>query len=87
MRRCLRFQFRSMALSVFMMSALVSEPAWTAASPRIASMNVCTDELLVPLADPQQIVGLSRFSRVARMDKDAAAASDTVGRRRRPAGA
>ncbi len=71
MRRCLRFQFRSMALSVFMMSALVSEPAWTAASPRIASMNVCTDELLVPLADPQQIVGLSRFSRVARMDKDA----------------
>ena len=26
-------------------------------------MNVCTDQLLVPLADPQQIVGLSRFSR------------------------
>jgi iron complex transport system substrate-binding protein len=32
-------------------------------------MNVCTDELLVPLADPEQIVGLSRFSRVARTDK------------------
>jgi len=54
-----------------MMSALGFAPAWAASSPRIASMNVCTDELLVPLADPRQIVGLSRFSRAARMDKDA----------------
>jgi iron complex transport system substrate-binding protein len=38
-------------------------PALAAGLPRIASMNVCTDQLLVPLADPQQIVGLSRFSR------------------------
>jgi iron complex transport system substrate-binding protein len=38
-------------------------PAFAAGLPRIASMNVCTDQLLVPLADPQQIVGLSRFSR------------------------
>jgi iron complex transport system substrate-binding protein len=30
--------------------------------PRIASMNVCTDQLLVGLADPGQILGLSRFS-------------------------
>jgi iron complex transport system substrate-binding protein len=29
-------------------------------------MNVCTDELLVPLADREQIVGLSRFSVMAR---------------------
>jgi iron complex transport system substrate-binding protein len=34
-----------------------------AAGPRIASMNVCTDQLLTKLADPEQIVGLSRFSR------------------------
>jgi iron complex transport system substrate-binding protein len=38
-------------------------PALAAGLPRIASMNVCTDQLLVPLADPQQIAGLSRFSR------------------------
>jgi iron complex transport system substrate-binding protein len=51
------------------MSALVSTSASTATLPRIASMNVCTDELLVPLADPGQIVGLSRFSREAATDK------------------
>jgi iron complex transport system substrate-binding protein len=37
----------------------------TAAGPRIVSMNVCTDQLLIPLADPEQILGLSRFSRDA----------------------
>jgi iron complex transport system substrate-binding protein len=37
----------------------------TAAGPRIVSMNVCTDQLLIPLADPDQIIGLSRFSRDA----------------------
>lgn len=67
----LRSPSRSIALSVLMMSAPGFAPAWAASSPRIASMNVCTDELLVPLADPGQIVGLSRFSRAARMDKDA----------------
>lgn len=60
-----------MALSIFMMSTLVAQPAWTTTLPRIASMNACTDELLVPLADPEQIVGLSRFSRVAGTDKAA----------------
>jgi iron complex transport system substrate-binding protein len=40
-------------------------PALAAGLPRIASMNVCTDQLLIPLADPQQILGLSRFSRDA----------------------
>ncbi len=33
--------------------------------PRIVSMNVCTDQLLLTLADPEQILGLSRFSRDA----------------------
>ena len=33
--------------------------------PRIVSMNVCTDQLLITLADPDQILGLSRYSRDA----------------------
>jgi iron complex transport system substrate-binding protein len=33
--------------------------------PRIVSMNVCTDQLLITLADPEQILGLSRYSRDA----------------------
>jgi iron complex transport system substrate-binding protein len=33
--------------------------------PRIVSMNVCTDQLLLSLADPAQILGLSRYSRDA----------------------
>ena len=37
-----------------------------AAAPRIASMNICTDQLLLAIADPAQIMGLSRFSRDAR---------------------
>ncbi|MGH6737795.1 MAG: ABC transporter substrate-binding protein [Bradyrhizobium sp.] len=40
-------------------------PAAAATLPRIASMNACTDQLLITLADPQQILGLSRFSRDA----------------------
>jgi iron complex transport system substrate-binding protein len=31
--------------------------------PRVASMNVCTDQLLLTLADPGQIAGLSRYAR------------------------
>jgi iron complex transport system substrate-binding protein len=38
-------------------------PTLAVALPRIASMNVCTDQLLIPLADPEQILGLSRYSR------------------------
>jgi iron complex transport system substrate-binding protein len=40
-------------------------PALAAGLPRIASMNLCTDQLLIPLANPEQILGLSRFSRDA----------------------
>jgi iron complex transport system substrate-binding protein len=35
----------------------------TAQQPRVASINVCTDQLLLALADPVQIVGLSPASR------------------------
>ena len=31
--------------------------------PRVASINLCTDQLLVTLADPAQILGLSPYSR------------------------
>ena len=31
--------------------------------PRMVSMNVCSDQLLLTLADPEQILGLSRFAR------------------------
>ncbi|ANW06169.1 iron ABC transporter [Bradyrhizobium icense] len=37
--------------------------AFAANLPRLVSMNVCTDQLLLTLADPEQILGLSRFSR------------------------
>jgi len=40
-------------------------PAKTSAAdlPHIASMNLCTDQLLISLADPEQILGLSRYAR------------------------
>lgn len=33
------------------------------AKPRAVSLNVCTDQLLVDLADPEQILGVSTFAR------------------------
>jgi iron complex transport system substrate-binding protein len=50
-----------MAVAMFGGMSLASAQA--ADLPRIASMNVCTDQLLLPLADPAQILGLSRFAR------------------------
>src|SRR5437868_842546 len=47
-------------------------PALAAGGPRIVSMNVCTDQLLIALADPKQILGLSRFSRDASWSADGA---------------
>ena len=43
--------------------ALIAAPVCAAEQPRIASMNVCTDQLLLTLADPGQILGLSRYAR------------------------
>lgn len=39
--------------------------AWSSveAAPRAASINLCTDQLLLMLADPEQILGLSPFVR------------------------
>ena len=39
--------------------------AWAADAPRLVSINACTDQLLMLLADPDQIVGLSPYSRDA----------------------
>lgn len=33
------------------------------AAPRVVSINLCADQLLVPLADPDQILGLSPYAR------------------------
>ncbi|MCW5702382.1 MAG: ABC transporter substrate-binding protein [Bradyrhizobium sp.] len=52
---CNRFAF---AIAV----AALAMPAGASAAPRIVSMNICTDQLLLAIADPAQIVGLSRFS-------------------------
>jgi iron complex transport system substrate-binding protein len=45
--------------------ALFNSAACAAGLPRLVSMNVCSDQLLLSLADPEQILGLSRFSRDA----------------------
>jgi len=55
-------------LHVFLSACIVAmvggiAPASAADLPRVASMNVCTDQLLLTLADPDQILGLSRYSR------------------------
>jgi iron complex transport system substrate-binding protein len=42
--------------------------------PRIASINLCTDQLLMTLADPAQILGLSPYARDAARSWDAAKA-------------
>ena len=43
--------------------ALPGSTASSANLPRLVSMNVCADQLLLTLADPEQILGLSRFAR------------------------
>ena len=43
--------------------ALFNSATGAAGLPRIVSMNVCTDQLVLTLADPEQILGLSRFAR------------------------
>ncbi|MET0970317.1 MAG: ABC transporter substrate-binding protein [Tardiphaga sp.] len=43
--------------------------------PRVASINLCTDQLLVTLADPAQILGLSPYARDAARSWDAGMAS------------
>ena len=60
MNRRFRVPFRSITVAALVMLAGV--PTHAAGLMRIASINLCTDQLLLPLADPAQILGLSRFS-------------------------
>lgn len=55
----------SLTLMLSMLVWLISASASLAAGPRIVSMNVCSDQLVLSLADPDQILGLSRFARDA----------------------
>ncbi|MBR0869730.1 ABC transporter substrate-binding protein [Bradyrhizobium tropiciagri] len=57
----MRLQLAALAVAAWLMSCVTS----SAAGPRIVSMNVCSDQLVLSLADPDQILGLSRFSRDA----------------------
>ena len=51
-------------LAIAILTLLGMQSAAHAAElPRIASINLCTDQLLVTLADPAQILGLSPYSR------------------------
>src|ERR1700688_2966562 len=64
---CGRFRLFSRSIVVAVLAMVgASSPALAAPLPRIVSMNVCTDQLLLPLADPAQILGLSRYSHDAR---------------------
>lgn len=48
-------------LAIFNAAAL-SKKASAAELPRVASINLCTDQLLVTLADPAQVLGLSPYA-------------------------
>jgi iron complex transport system substrate-binding protein len=58
-----RFRLLLGSIAVATLAVICGGPSPAAGLPRIVSMNLCTDQLLLPLADPAQIVGLSRFSR------------------------
>ncbi|MGO4711763.1 ABC transporter substrate-binding protein [Bradyrhizobium sp. 2TAF24] len=58
--RRLRERIRGIVAGLAIASATVT--AATAAGPRIASINLCTDQLLIALADPDQVLGLSPYA-------------------------
>jgi iron complex transport system substrate-binding protein len=69
---------RSAVAALAMFGVISSGPAKADGLPRVASMNVCTDQLLITLADPEQIVGLSRYAR----ERFESFAADAAGRYR-----
>lgn len=62
---------RSLAILVFSLAVASAE----AAPQRIVSLNMCTDQLLIDLAEPQRIVGLSPYARDPSRAFEAARAS------------
>jgi iron complex transport system substrate-binding protein len=55
--------FSSCSIAIAALAILGGAWPALASGPRIASMNLCTDQLLITLADPDQLLGLSRYSR------------------------
>jgi iron complex transport system substrate-binding protein len=53
----------SAAIVIAFLIAGFGTAARAAELPRFASINLCTDQLLMALADPEQIVGLSPYAR------------------------
>lgn len=69
-------RIRKVILAVAMCMAIGSkDKAFAAEPPRIASINLCTDQLLVTLADPAQVLGLSPYARDPVRSWDAAKAA------------
>jgi iron complex transport system substrate-binding protein len=56
-------RLRLKLLAAMIALVLPGSAASAANLPRLVSMNVCTDQLVLTLADPEQILGLSRFAR------------------------
>ena len=59
----------------FALALLLGASAVHAAGPRVVSMNLCTDQLVMMLADPDQIVSLSPMA----TDAHSSALRDTAG--------
>lgn len=55
-------QWLRKACAVLALAAAATAAA-AAERPRVASINLCTDQLLLSLADPEQIVGIGPYSR------------------------
>jgi iron complex transport system substrate-binding protein len=53
----------AVAVATAVLSCAVPALSVAADLPRFTSINVCTDQLLLALADPEQILGLSPYSR------------------------
>jgi iron complex transport system substrate-binding protein len=72
-----RERVRRAVAAILMIAGCVGLKATAQAAelPRIASINVCTDQLLMALADPAQILGLSPYARDPALSWDAAKAS------------
>ena len=69
-----RARYLCLAPAVFMFSPTLAT-AQIQVPARVVSINLCTDQLLLALADPDQIAGLSRFSRHTEMSFLAARAA------------
>lgn len=50
-------------LTAFCLACLLAGHASAGPAPRVMSLNVCTDQLVLALADPEQVVSLSELAR------------------------